>query len=87
MRFRRFNERGIKEFADFLAILRLKPETPVPTEMLTSPRFTDSLKESINAELPTSFASRMDFAKWMHAAAEANGVEIPRGDAGFRDLE
>src|SRR5690606_30661699 len=41
------------------------------------------LSVQIEAEPPASFASRMDFAKWLHAAATANGVDIPRNDAGF----
>jgi len=83
MRFRRFNELGVKAFAEFLGALRANPETPVPTELLTNPRLTEPLSVSIDAAPPASFASRMEFAKWLHAAATANGVEIPRNDAGF----
>lgn len=83
MRFRRFNELGVKAFAEFLGALRANPETPVPTELLTNPRLTEPLSVSINSDPPASFASRMDFAKWLHAAATANGVDIPRNDAGF----
>jgi len=83
MRFRRFNELGVKAFAEFLCALRANPETSVPTDLLTNPRLTEPLSVSIDAAPPVSFASRMEFAKWLHAAATANGVEIPRNDAGF----
>src|SRR5690348_3408867 len=83
MKFRRFNDQGVKAFADYLGVLRSKPEAAVPTDLLTNPRLTEPLSVSIDAEPPASFASRMDFAKWLHAAATAGQVEIPRNDAGF----
>ena len=81
MRFRRFNEQGVKAFAEFLGGLRANGEAPVPIELLTSPRLTEPLAVSIEAEPPASFPTRMAFAKWLHAAAAA--VEVPRDDAGF----
>jgi len=83
MRFRRFNELGVKAFAEYLGALRADAETPVPTELLSNPRLTEPLSVSIDAEPPPSFASRMEFAKWLHAAAIASDVDIPRDDAGF----
>lgn len=83
MKFRRFNEQGVKAFAEYLAALRADPTAPVPTDLLSNPRFTEPLSVSIDAEPPASFASRMEFAQWLHAAATASEVEIPRNDAGF----
>ncbi|MDC0273970.1 hypothetical protein OAK91_04480 [Planctomycetaceae bacterium] len=83
MKFRRFNDQGVKEFADYLVTLRANPVSEVPTNLLTNPRLTEPLSVSIDAEPPASFASRMEFAQWLHAAATANDVDIPRNDAGF----
>lgn len=83
MKFRRFNDQGIKAFADYLGSLRTDPATAVPTDLLTSSRLTQPLVNSIDAEPPTSFANRMEFAKWLHTVATASGVDVPRNDAGF----
>lgn len=83
MRFRRFNGLGVRAFAEYLGALRANGGTPVPTELLTNPRLTEPLSVPIESEVPASFASRMEFAKWLHATAIANGVDIPRHDAGF----
>ncbi len=83
MKFRRFNEQGVRAFAEYLQALRSNPEASVPLELLTSPRFTEPLSVLIEATPPASFSSRMDFAKWLHATATTNGVDIPRGDSGF----
>ncbi len=83
MKLRRFNEQGVNSFAEYLAALRTDPATAVPTELLTNPRVTEPLSVVIEAEPPASFASRMEFAQWLHAAATASGVDIPRDDAGF----
>ncbi len=81
MRLRRFNETGIRAFAEFLGALRSNGQTPVPTELLSNPRLTEPLSVIIDAEPPARFANRMAFARWLHTAA--NGVEIPRNDPGF----
>lgn len=83
MKFRRFNDQGVKAFVEYLEKLRTDPSAPVPTDLLTNPRLTEPLKVSIDAEPPATFASRMAFARWLHAAAAAGGVDIPRNDAGF----
>jgi len=83
MKFRRFNDQGVIAFAEYLGALRANPAAAVPTELLTNPRLTEPLSITIDAEPPASFASRMEFAKWLHAAATASGVDIPRNDAGF----
>ncbi len=83
MKFRRFNEQGVKAFTEFLGALRENGEAPVPAELLTNPRLTEPLSISIDAEPPASFTSRMEFAKWLHAASTASGADIPRDDAGF----
>jgi hypothetical protein len=83
MKFRRFNDQGVKAFTEYLAALRANPVAAVPTDLLTNPRLAEPLSVLIDAEPPASFASRMAFAKWLHAAATASGVDIPRNDAGF----
>jgi hypothetical protein len=83
MNFQRFNEKGIKAFADFLVTLRAKPEVSVPWELLNDPQLTELLGAKIQADPPALFVSRMDFAKWLHEAANASGVEVPRNDPGF----
>lgn len=83
MKFRRFNEQGLQAFTEYLRALRADPSAAVPTELLTSPRLTEPLSVAIDAEPPASFASRMEFAQWLHTAATAHGVDIPRNDAGF----
>jgi hypothetical protein len=54
-----------------------------PTQLLTTPQFSEPLPVSIDADPPAAFASRMEFARWLHDAAKASGVDIPRHDAGF----
>lgn len=83
MKFRRLNEQGVKAFAEYLGALRTHPEAAVPTDLLTNPRLTEPLPEPIEADPPAAFASRMDFAKWLHGAATDSAVEVPRNDAGF----
>lgn len=83
MKFRRFNDQGVKAFAEYLSALRANPEAPVPTDLLINPRLSEPLSVSIDADAPALFTNRMEFAKWLHAAATANGVDIPRNDAGF----
>jgi len=83
MKFRRFNAQGMKVFSVYIGTLRTNPAEAVPTELLTNPRLTEPLSVSIDADPPASFASRMEFAKWLHAAATAKGVDIPRNDAAF----
>ncbi|MBX3448935.1 MAG: hypothetical protein KF777_05205 [Planctomycetaceae bacterium] len=83
MKFRRFNDLGVKAFAEYLEALRADATVAVPTDLLANPRLTEPLSALIEAEPPASFASRMAFAQWLHAAATANGVDIPRNDAGF----
>lgn len=83
MKFRRFNDQGVQAFAEYLGALRANPAAIVPTELLTNPRLTELLSVTIDAEPPASFANRMEFAQWLHAVATANGVDIPRNDAGF----
>lgn len=83
MKFRRFNDLGVKAFAEYLGALRADSTAAVPTDLLTNPRLTEPLSVVIEAEPPASFASRMEFAQWLRAAATASGVEIPRNDAGF----
>jgi len=83
MQLRRFNEQGVKAFADYLDVLKENPSAAVPEELLTSPRYSEALKDPIEAEPPASFATRMEFAQWLHSAATAYEVEIPRNDSGF----
>lgn len=83
MKCRRFNDQGVKAFAEFLDTLRADPAAPVPMELLTNPRFTEPLSVLIDVDPPESFASRMEFAKWLHTAAIASGVDIPRNDSEF----
>jgi hypothetical protein len=82
MQLRRFNDLGIKSFAEYLDALRANPTAPVPTDLLTKPTLTEPLASTIEAE-PHPFATRMDFARWLHEAAQRAGTEIPRRDAGF----
>lgn len=83
MIFRRFNEDGVKAFAEYLGDLRANPTAAVPSEMRCNPQLTEPLSVEIDANPPASFANRMEFAQWLHTAATASGVEIPRNDAGF----
>lgn len=83
MKFRRFNEQGVKEFSEYLNTLKANPTATVPEDLLTSPRFTEPLSVSIDTDPPESFASRMEFAQWLHAAATESDVDIPRNDTGF----
>ena len=82
MRFRRFNDRGMQAFGDYLGRLRENPGLPLPETMLTDPTLTEPLEPGIEAE-PTAFEHRMAFARWIHEAARASGSAVPRGDAGF----
>lgn len=83
MKFRRFNDQGVKAFAEYLEALRTHPEAAVPTDLLSNPRLTEPLPVSIDAEPPASFANRMAFAQWLHDAAIDSEADIPRNDAGF----
>ncbi len=83
MKFLRFNNQGVQAFADYLESLRANPAAAVPEDLLTSPRFTEPLSVSIEADPPASFANRMEFAQWLHAAATDSSVEIPHKDTGF----
>jgi len=83
MKFRRFNDQGVKAFAEYLGELRANPAAEKPMDLLTDPQFTELLSVSIDSELPATFSSRMEFAQWLHAAATDSYVDIPRNDAGF----
>jgi len=82
MQFRRFNDLGIKEFSDYLGTLRSNPSAPVPTDLLEQPQLTTVLEPVIEAK-PHTFATRMEFARWLHEAAQRANAAIPRRDAGF----
>lgn len=82
MIFRRFNDLGLKAFAEYINALRENPAAPLPGDMLTNDRLTAPLDPPIEA-VPTTFNTRMDFACWLHDAAKAAETEIPRRDAGF----
>jgi len=82
MRFRRFNDLGIRAFAAYLEALRANPSAPIPRELLDRPNLTAPLEPAINAD-PPHFNTRMEFARWLHEAAQQAGTEIPRRDAGF----
>jgi hypothetical protein len=83
MRFRRFNETGVNAFEEYLGALRVDPHAAVPVDLLERMSLTESLREPIEAEIPAAFASRMEFARWLHAAAEASGARVSRDDTGF----
>jgi hypothetical protein len=83
MKFRRFNEAGIAAFGEFLATLRASPAAPVPNDLLTNPQLTEPLANQIEAQLPAAFASRMEFARWLHAGGSASRADVPRDDVGF----
>lgn len=83
MRLRRFNEMGVKAFEEYLQALRDNPIAAVPFDLLEKPQLTENLREPIEAKVPPSFANRMAFARWLHAAAESSGTKVPRDDAGF----
>lgn len=82
MQFRRFNDKGIAAFAEYLDALRTDPRRPVPVDLLDKATLSEPLNPPIQSE-PQAFATRMDFACWLHDAAKAAGAEIPRKDAGF----
>jgi hypothetical protein len=84
MRLKAFNPKGIAAFTECLDALRLDPTRPVPTDLLDKPTLTRPLAHPIEATPPPEgFATRMDFACWLHDAAKAAGADIPRKDAGF----
>jgi len=83
MQLRRFNESGIKAFANFLGELRTGLTTVVPVDLLTDPSLTEQLSTPIEAEVPVSLANRMAFAKWLHSAGDASQTKFPREDSGF----
>jgi hypothetical protein len=82
MRFRKFNDLGVKAFSAYLGALRDNPTAPAPVELLENPRLTEPLEALIEADL-VPFSTRMEFVLWLHAAAGRAGAEIPRRDAGF----
>ena len=83
MQLKRFNDLGVKAFAEYLIALRSDPSALVPVDLLSKPSLTEPIREPIEAEVPASFANRMTFARWLHTAAEASGTKVPREDAGF----
>ncbi|MEM7680418.1 MAG: hypothetical protein AAF288_00525 [Planctomycetota bacterium] len=84
MQLRRFNDKGEKAFIEYLDALRTDARRPVPTDLLDKPTLTEPLEPAIEAEPPADgFATRMDFACWLHDAATAADAEVPRKDVGF----
>ena len=83
MKFRRFNEAGIAAFGGFLSTLRVSPAAPVPVDLLTNEQLTEPLANEIEARSPAVFASRMEFARWLHDGAATSQADIPRDDVGF----
>lgn len=82
IQFRRFNDLGVKAFAAYIEALRDNPLAPVPRDLLDKPQLTGVLEVPIAADVQP-FATRMEFALWLHDAAQRAGAEIPRRDAGF----
>jgi len=82
MQLRRFNDMGVKTFAAYLDGLRNNPSALIPYDLLTNPGLTQALESPIGVELKL-FSSRMEFARWLYAAAQQANAEIPRRDAGF----
>jgi hypothetical protein len=87
MHLKAFNQKGIAAFTEYLDALRLDPARPVPTDLLDKSTLTRPLPQPISAPppppAPEGFATRMDFACWLHDAAKAADTDIPRKDAGF----
>lgn len=82
MQLKAFNNKGIAAFTEYLDALRLDPARPVPTDLLDKPTLTRPLDEPIEAT-PQPFATRMDFACWLHDAADESNATVPLKDAGF----
>lgn len=82
MQFRSFNAQGVSAFIEYLDALRLDPSRPVPIDLLENPAFARPLSDPIQAE-PRDFATRMEFATWLHDAAKSADTDIPRKDVGF----
>ena len=82
MQLRAFNQKGIETFTEYLDALRQDPSRPVPRDLLDRPTLTRSLPQAIEAT-PRPFATRMNFACWLHDAAKSTDAEVPRKDAGF----
>jgi len=62
MKLHRFNEEGIKEFADFLDALEVNPGIPIPNQLLTNPAL--ALPVSASEEIQNiTFKNRLDFAQ------------------------
>ena len=82
MRLARFNELGLDYFRKYLGLLRQDPKASPPMHLLTSGEYSDDLPEPIDAE-PRPFSNRLEFAEWLHDAAEAAGTAVPRDDVNF----
>lgn len=82
MQLKAFNNKGIAAFTEYLDALRLDPARPVPTDLLDKPTLTRPLDQPIEAT-PQGFATRMDFACWLHDAAKDSKATVPLKDAGF----
>jgi hypothetical protein len=82
MKFRRLTDEGIAAFATYLNRLREDSALEPPTVLLSDAAASEPLAVNLSAE-PEPFATRFDFARWLHEAAEKYDVEVPRGDAAF----
>lgn len=82
MQLGRFNEVGLDQFRLYLGVLRQDPKAPPPMHLLTSGEYSDALSEPIDVQM-RPFSNRLEFAEWLHDAAEAAGATVPRDDVNF----
>jgi hypothetical protein len=78
---RKLNENGVEKLRVFLAEVKLKPTTPVPTDILTDLSTSLELATAINVE-SKRFGSRMAAAEYLHglfSQAGASGLDRDPG--------
>ena len=82
MMLKRFNEKGVAAFSEYLIAVRTDPVKPVPTDLLDKPTLVTALPDPIDAE-PKQFKDRLDFVTWLQEAADRAEVRIAFHDQGF----
>jgi hypothetical protein len=78
----RLKSAGVEAFRAYLYQLRNDPGARIPVELLNDSELAEPLAPAITATV-RAFATRLEFAQWLHEAADQSGTEVPRGDVGF----
>jgi hypothetical protein len=82
MKLRRFNEDGIKAFADFRSRLVLEPALTPPTHLLEDPALTEVVSESVDVS-PRTFENRLEAGRYLNELVDAAGIKMPERDRGL----